>query len=60
MTKIMIMMMMMMTKTGMNVEKGNTYSLMVGMQIGVATMKIHVEVPQKLKIDPPHKQLYHS
>lgn len=57
MTKIM--MMMLMTKTGMDVGQGDTYSLMVGMQTGTATMKIHLEVPQNLKLDPPHKQLYH-
>lgn len=35
-------------------EWGNTYSLLVEVQTGAATIEISVLVPQKLKIDLPH------
>jgi hypothetical protein len=34
--------------------KGDSYSLLVGMQTGAAAMKISVVAPQKLNRDLPH------
>ena len=34
-------------------RKGNLSALLVGMQIGAATMESNMEIPQKLKIDLP-------
>ena len=33
--------------------KGNRSALLVGMQIVAATVESSVEIPQKLKMDPP-------
>ena len=30
-------------------RKGNPFALLVGMQIGAATMKYHMQFPQKIK-----------
>ena len=35
-------------------RKGNPLALLVGMQIGAATMENNMEVPQKLKIELPY------
>ena len=34
-----------MTNSGVGIEKENTYSLLVGVKIGVGTMEISMEVP---------------
>ena len=34
-------------------RKGNPCSLLVGMQIGAATVESSMEIPQKLKMDLP-------
>ena len=34
-------------------RKGNIFALLVGMQIGAATVESSMEIPQKLKIDLP-------
>ena len=34
-------------------KKGNPLALFVGMQTGVATVESSMEIPQKLKMDPP-------
>ena len=34
-------------------RKGNTFALLVGMQIGAATVESSMEIPQKLKMDLP-------
>ena len=38
-----------MTDVGEDVEKGETLTLLVGMQAGAATLKNHMEVPQKIE-----------
>ena len=35
-------------------RKGNPHALFVGMQTGAATMENSMEVPQKLKMEPPY------
>ena len=34
-------------------RKGNPFVLLVGAQTGVATVESSMEIPQKLKMDPP-------
>ena len=41
------------TSAGEDVEKGNPFALLVGMQIGAATVESSMEIPQKLKMDLP-------
>ena len=38
----------------MDVEKGNTLTLLVGMEIDTATMEDCMEIPKKLGIKPPY------
>ena len=35
-------------------RKRNPHTLLVGLQIGIATMEKSIEVPQKLRIDLPY------
>lgn len=37
------------TSFGENVQKGNPLTLLVGMQVGAATLEKSVEIPQKIK-----------
>ena len=41
-------------------RKGNSPTLLVGMQIGSVTMENSIEVPQKLKIELPYGPQSHS
>ena len=40
-------------------RKGNPFELLVGMQIGAATVESSMEIPQKLKMDLPLTQQSH-
>ena len=42
------------TRAGEDVEKGHSRALLVGMQLGAATVENSIEVPQKLKMEPPY------
>ena len=35
-------------------RKGNTFALLVVMQIGIATVESNMELPQNLKMEPPY------